>query len=364
MKKLLTFLFLLITTNLFAIQLPEGTDARVTRIQQTGDVITFVYLKEPTIINTPVGKMEVYDEVYFYESGKVKSVRPSNSGVLKLSIGELPYSDYYNIEFYENGKVKSFYLNNETLVKTSVGEINIKYGEVYLYENGLLYSCELAECKSPINTPIGNIYPSKYSKIFFYKNGSLDSVVTDEVLQINVLDKIFYVQAGKEIYFSEDKKLQSFTTKLNKIKINNFDIDFSNTECKLAIYSDNSMLIIPYSEYYYDKLLINKKEFSGSRYALFIPPFNNRIYLWKTYERDYYYNGSTTINLLEHKNEELTKTSIEFSNFTFAISPSLYNPPLFFDAQGNITSYYGYDEVFNEAKDIKEKEKKYFKLNK
>ncbi len=165
-------------------------------------VLKSISLQEQTFVKTSIGELPA-ELLTFYESGAIKRLFPLNGKIsaywteedeyglteeYTFNIGALSLKSRINgIYFYESGKIKSVTLwPGETLEDRSpLGCVNIRTG-ISFYADGKIKSLEPSDIL-PVKTPIGTIaaYDSRSNGINgdnnslkFYNDGAVQSLTT------------------------------------------------------------------------------------------------------------------------------------------------------------------------------------------
>lgn len=262
------FLFLkvfLICGALSALELPDGTEAKVTDLKLTNGRITQVVLKEDIEIETPVGAKKVTGQIDFYESGAIKSIIPVDGGKIETPAGTLSYSgvEILNFEipvensdfeatdaddtessenpetagevveiagsensatvenytvpvmpsplfFYESGCVKEITLNEETKIKAKIGELTVQADTVKFYDN---YNVETYKLKNncSMKLSMGKLKISNKGNLSFYESGRIKSFTLAENCPLVTNSGMVCAKADTEISLHENGKLKTFT---------------------------------------------------------------------------------------------------------------------------------------------------------
>lgn len=183
-KKIVSIIItLFVSSLLFAIILPEGTDARLSDISFTNEKITSAFLSEPTEINTPLGKIEATGKITFSESGNVLELYPSNVGILTTPIGKLSYSKLEKINFYENGTLENLTLEEAADITINNVTYTISPGFLFLYDDWKPASFILLNDKM-IDFSFGKLLIPSGSPILFYPDGDISTFVINEPSEI------------------------------------------------------------------------------------------------------------------------------------------------------------------------------------
>ncbi|MCR5436946.1 MAG: hypothetical protein K6E97_07775 [Treponema sp.] len=353
MKKLIIFLAVLFTSaNLFAIILPDGTDAVVKDIKQDGNKISYVCLKEPTKINTPIGKVVAKDYVYYNKNGRVQKFTPNEPGVASTPIGNLPYQAK-EITFYTSGNINTFYINTNLELSTPYGKITVaanqikfydnwvpeyiftsdeqtftilggeqlleKETKLYFYENGKIERLKY-KTSSEIETPIGKITPVENSELLFHENGALKSVFPSEITQIMVESNTFFIDAEKEIRFTEKGNIAGFSTSSVK------EISIGTVKVTHTGNSNEPFLIFPNVDGSY--VVTSKDELRAD------------------IKTDNYHNYGKIIYV--SANKKFIAYLEEYNLFTFTTVQSKIKYDQYFNIYGNFPEYNDYDFYINQ----------------
>lgn len=353
MKKIILFLSIfLISTNLFGIILPDGTDATVTNIKQEENRILYVCLKEPTKINTPIGKVVAKDYVYYNSNGRVTKFTPNEEGIASTPIGNLPYQAK-EITFYTSGNIKTFYLNTTLSLTTPYGKIQVdsdyiqfydnwipeffnvsentdfkildgtfsilKGTTLFFYENGAIKRFTY-DAATEINTPIGKITPDKNQTVKFHSNGKLSSIFPSEISLVTVESNTFYIDAQKEIRFTDKGNIAGFSTSsVSEISIGTIKIKHTGS-------SSAAFLIFPNIDGSYvvtsqDELLANIKTDSYHNYG-------NVVYI--------------------SANKKLVAYLQEYNLYVFRLINNTAKFTQYFNVYGEFPEYNDYDFYINQ----------------
>ena len=190
-KELLSIALMLFSINLFAVVLPEGTDARINDIQMNDEgTIEKVYLSEPTEINTFLGKMEAVGEVVFNLEGKVVELTPNKDGTAESPIGILNYKGRETIKFYNSGTVSSMTLNRDTVLVVNEREFTCYPSYISFYEEWKPFGFRLSK-ETKVKLNCGEVICAKGSIINFYSDGTIFNLELGAPAEITSADGIF-----------------------------------------------------------------------------------------------------------------------------------------------------------------------------
>ncbi len=390
MKKLatlLTSLALFSQIQLFAIPLPEGTDARITNVKQTNGKITYVRLREPTSLNTPIGPVLASGDVYFFETGTIQKIRPDQKGTYTGKIGTLAYDSNDTIEFYESGAIKSFSSLSESIINTPCGTMNANYGTVNFYDNwipasfvlkdniemsstagkmtakkrnriyfdqnGSIESFTISESQ-PLKTTIGNVYPKSDTDIYLYSNGQIKSVVADDMCMINSDSNLIFTKSSSPIKFYEDGKIKSIVTDMGDftygaytftLKNNSYgEEDYNKT---ISFYEDGSIAISS-EDYFYNNFVLKNYDYGQdySNYGLVISKDRKTLAL---YERE---NSRGSLKILENDGTNMKQSFYESLSFDSYSKANLFDEnPIQFNQDGKISGYTKLVSQYDKSKD-------------
>lgn len=269
MKKiLLSITSILMSLSLFAIELPEGTNARVSGLKLSNGNITEVTLREDTEINTPLGVKVVTGKVTFYESGAVKSFTPVENGTVETEAGVLTYDgiklitvevpaevteevvDDFSIwseetveiveetpaetvevtvipaeiTLYESGCVKEIVITEETKIKTKIGNLTVQPGLVEFYDNYVVKSYQLKN-NCTLKLSVGSVKISKEGRLTFYDNGKIMELTVAEPCDLTTDIGTISTNENSILTFHSTGKLQSVETNdIYKLTYDNNDL--------------------------------------------------------------------------------------------------------------------------------------------
>lgn len=201
-KSLFTILLTFLVISAYAVILPEGTDARINDIVVNDDnIITSVYLSEPTEINTFLGKIEATGEILFNDNGQVKEFTPNKNGTVETPIGTLNYKALNVIKFFDFGCVASMTLSEVTKLTVN----NISYtcypSFISFYDNWKPFGFKVSQ-DIPISAKCGDIICAKNSTVMFYENGNIFSLELGAPAELKTTDGNF--TALKELILSNE----------------------------------------------------------------------------------------------------------------------------------------------------------------
>lgn len=393
MKKLLFIVLSLITSVLYAVPLPEGTDARITSVKQEGGKIVYVRLSEKTTVNTPVGPITVSDDLRFNQDGQVIECKPSLSGEIETPIGKLKYDSNRPLYFYDSGCVKQIYIYPSQEITIAAGTFNISSGWLLLYENYVPFRFDLARNAdltlpsgtirvstntmtfnadgtinsfyvsetAPLQTSIGKVYPRRYSLLSLYPDASIKSIVSEDICMVTVADSLIFTSAGTEITFNQEGKVNRFVTDAEELNLNGFELKFNDSYKKYVyVHEDNSFVLMPYTSEYSSRSLyfsIAKQKFYEP-YGVYFPSNFNVFYMWKGGS-----NGmEAEMYCLDIEGEPVAVYSVpvripRYSYHDYQTESYLnlfHNKPLVLDEEASIIAYLKEDLQFNEIKDYSE----------
>jgi len=235
------FIFIFLSSvNLFSLVLPEKTDALVKDVFEKDGKILKATLIDPTILNspigkikfrgvitfyengkikegeldqqliyTPIGRVKVEGKVSFYENGKIKEINISEPQKVYLPVGQLVVEGVAS--FYDNGNVDKVDLSSSQVINTTAGKLKMD-GTLYFYPSRKFLGAYLAEHQI-INTPLGNL---KVKYISFYESRKLKSIQTSELVDFSNSYGSFKVKA---YHFYESGKLLGIEIQPQNIKI-------------------------------------------------------------------------------------------------------------------------------------------------
>ena len=217
---------LLLCSHLWAIKLPDGTDAMIGRFEKHGNgKFKSVQLLEPIEIKTSIGTLTFNNTIYFYESGKIEKGELAKNFNIKTSFGNF---DISRVSFYESGALMSFDCGSEQAkVKTILGDVNLARNyssedSVKMYESG----------------SIKNIYIEDFvvPKECSYNNGMF--------ALLKICDNLsFYENEGVESLcipvYQGRKNAQTFNIPYGKLELK--DIGYGSFLCKLKLYNDGKI---------------------------------------------------------------------------------------------------------------------------
>ena len=236
-------LFMCMRLHLWAIKLPDGTDAMIGKFEKySNGKFKSVVLLESTEIKTSVGVLPFKNTIYFWENGQIEKGELANEFNIETSFGNFAIS---KVAFYEEGSLKSIYYKEEmkgVKVKTILGEIPLGYrysdsneNIINIYKNGVLKDFNTDGCI--------------ISKECTYKNGMFAGLKIDGVIS-------FYetgdVEMVKIPVYQNFRNRQSFNTPYGKIELK--DDGYGSSSCRLKFYSDGK---IKYMDLGYSKNVLN-----------------------------------------------------------------------------------------------------------
>ncbi|MDS0526900.1 hypothetical protein NNC19_14505 [Clostridium sp. SHJSY1] len=231
------------------------------RFYKNGNIKSLA-LNEQITVNTDVGDFSA-EKIVFYEDGKIKRLFPLDGKLSAYWTEEDEYklankyiihtrkvdfsSKIISLFFFKSGKIKSVTLWSKERIKLKIKDelINIRIG-LSFYEDGEISSCEPA-IPTPIKTPIGIIDAFDKSAIGihgednslkFNENGSIKSLITS-TNKIEVTNR----EGEKEIYSS--KTIKKYVGDINTtvpVCIEFFENDIKINEDKYKI-NENSFEI-------------------------------------------------------------------------------------------------------------------------
>ncbi len=241
MKKLYAIILsIFIPMNIFALVLPEGTNARIVDLKQERGKIVSATLKSPTVLNTPLGKVESKDKVEFYTSGSVKSFVPVADGSFKNEVLDVLYCGGREITFYESGCIKSCELADSVKIDGRIGTIPVQEGQIEFYDNWIPKSLSLS-ADTEFHMPAGNASAAAGSTITFYPSGRLESFYAKDSAALETSVGKVYVLAGSLITAHKNAKIKSLVPEdlcLVTLGENTF---FSVPETTITFASDGSV---------------------------------------------------------------------------------------------------------------------------
>ncbi len=168
-------LFVFYVFPLWASESTNCSEKSVTNVKESADTNIKpkkpINLIEPTVFETPVGKLEFGNnnrggDVYFHKNGKVKQGWLAVPTEVDTPAGKL---EIYVISFWANGSIRSVVLDRQD-VETSVGKL--KSYVVSFYESGTISSIVIDE--QMVKTPIGEL--ELRDNIEFHTNGNVRQV--------------------------------------------------------------------------------------------------------------------------------------------------------------------------------------------
>lgn len=243
LKKTVFLICLFMCLKLWAIKLPDGTDAMIGKFEKhSNGKFKSVVLLEPIEIKTSIGVLSFKNTIYFYENGQIEKGELVNVFNLETSFGNFAIS---KVAFYEGGSLKSIYYKEEmkgAKVKTILGEIPLGYrysdsneNIINIYESGTLKNFNTEGCI--------------ISKECSYNSGMFAGLKIDEVIS-------FYedgsVEKVKIPVYQNFRNRQSFNTPYGKIELKDDGYGFSS--CELQLYSNGK---IKYMDLGYSKNVLN-----------------------------------------------------------------------------------------------------------
>ncbi|AGT42788.1 hypothetical protein [Treponema pedis] len=149
------------------------TDGRIHFYENGG--ISWVEIK-PKQINTSIGKIET-TKLFFNKKGSLSMCKISPQKITSGKYSGLEFLSsftiYDEIAFYENGKIKNFSLRSNDWIKTNIGKIKVTKdgGFLEIYENGNLKKAFIQS--QVFDTPLGLI---SLSNINLYESGKFESI--------------------------------------------------------------------------------------------------------------------------------------------------------------------------------------------
>ena len=241
LKKISLFVCMFITSYLWAIKLPCGTDAMIGSFEKyKNGKFKSVELIEPVEIETSIGLLTFKDTINFYENGKIETGILANKFNLNTSFGSFLI---YKVSFYQNATLESFnyiYKDQDAKIKTILGEI--EYTD--LYENCV---------KLHENGNIKSFYTNNFiiSKDCSYNNGIFQGLKITDLIS-------FYEDGSVESIFipvyQGRKNAQSINTPYGKLQLE--DSGHGSVLCELKLYNNGN---IKYINLQYNKnMLITK----------------------------------------------------------------------------------------------------------
>lgn len=352
----------------FAVPLPEGSDARITEVRQSNGKIVYVRLKEATKLNTPLGTLEAVEEVFFYESGGIKTFQPAASGEYTSPVGTLTYTTA-PISFYESGAVEEMELATETDITGSVGRIRVAAKPLTFYDNWIPSSVELAEdCQvklkagvvtvrsgyrmffhengtiqsftvsksDPLDSSIGKIYPQEGSVMELHPNGSLATVSPEDICMITVDETLYFTKARSPIAFRDGGQVLRFSAEAQDFIFGKFKFTLESGSTEMFIYDDGSVFFTN-PGYVHLAGLEYRRHCNG----LFVTPVHERLIYWEES-----YNDISVYSYSYNADEKLVSTSLNMNILQYTPDTMKYfeNPPFTFDQESNIVSYLGFEK--------------------
>ena len=187
-RELLSIFAVFLSINLFAVVLPEGTDARINDIQMNDDgIIEKVYLSEPIQLNTFLGRIEAVGEVLFNSEGKIIEFTPNKDGTAESPIGSLNFKGRETIKFYDNGTVSSMTLNRDTILIVNEREFTCYPSFISFYEDWKPFGFRISK-DTNIKLKCGDVICAKGSIINFYSDGNIFNMELGAPAEINSAD--------------------------------------------------------------------------------------------------------------------------------------------------------------------------------
>lgn len=369
MKKILLFVVLACCAiSSFAVPLPDGSDARITEVRQSNGKIVYVRLKEPTVLNTPLGVLEAVEEVFFYESGAIKEFQPSVASEYESPVGTLPYTTS-PISFYESGSVEEMELAKVTDVTGSVGRIKVAAKPITFYDNWIPSSVELAEdCQvkvksgvvsartgyrmffhengtiqsftvsqsEPLDSSIGKIYPQEGSVMELHPNGMLSVVSPEDICMVTVDDVLYFTKARSPIAFRANGQVLRFSAEAQDFTFGEFKFTLENGSTEMFVYEDGSVFFSS-PGYVHLAGLEYRRHCNG----LYVAPVHHRLIYWEES-----YDDTSVYSYSYNADGKLTSTSLNMNILQYNQDTMKYfeNQPFTFDGDGNVTSYLGFEK--------------------
>ncbi len=352
MKKIIMALALLLAaSSVYAMLLPEGSQANVNDVSLTDGKISSVTLMDNAEINTPFGKLQATGTITFNPDGSVESFTPVKSGSFETPAGTFSYagqedSSYTTpaLEFYPGGSLKKITLSAETKLVTKAGTLTAQAAPVEFYDqyaaksfkpkNNFYITIAAGKFKvskddfvefypsgkfkaftiegpASLTTDMGTISIIGKAKVSTYENKKIESITVDSVQALKYSDNYIYTAPDSTVYFYSSGKLKEVTAINNEFILGQFKIFNSSSKLKINFYESGSLIIMDSK---YNCNSIDNYELSPET-IFFNPQTPERIIapvLSYDYYRDYYDEAACY-----YKETALTKKDGEVITKTF-----------------------------------------------
>lgn len=350
MKKIIMALALLLAaSSVYAMLLPEGSQANVSDVSLTDGKISSVTLMDNAEINTPFGKLQATGTITFNSDGSVESFTPVKSGSFETPAGTFSYagqedSSYTTpaLEFYPGGSLKKITLSAETKLVTKAGTLTAQAAPVEFYDqyaaksfkpkNNFYITIAAGKFKvskddfvefypsgkfkaftiegpASLTTDMGTISIIGKAKVSTYENKKIESITVDSVQALKYSDNHIYTAPDSTVYFYSSGKLKEVTAINNEFILGQFKVTNVVKETKVKFYESGSLIV---STCYIN--FDNYKIYCGDDIIFFNPQAPERIFA-SVLAYDYYgsYNDEAAycykVTALTKKDGEvITKT--------------------------------------------------------
>lgn len=286
MKKIIMALALLLAaSSVYAMLLPEGSQANVSDVSLTDGKISSVTLMDNAEINTPFGKLQATGTITFNSDGSVESFTPVKSGSFETPAGTFSYagqedSSYTTtpaLEFYPGGSLKKITLSAETKLVTKAGTLTAQAAPVEFYDqyaaksfkpkNNFYITIAAGKFKvskddfvefypsgkfkeftiegpASLTTDMGTISIIGKAKVSTYENKKIESITVDSVQALKYSDNYIYTAPDSTVYFYSSGKLKEVTAINNEFILGQFKVFNSSSKLKVNFYESGSLIII------------------------------------------------------------------------------------------------------------------------
>ncbi len=285
MKKIIMALALLLAaSSVYAMLLPEGSQANVSDVSLTDGKISSVTLMDNAEINTPFGKLQATGTITFNSDGSVESFTPVKSGSFETPAGTFSYagqedSSYTTpaLEFYPGGSLKKITLSAETKLVTKAGTLTAQAAPVEFYDqyaaksfkpkNNFYITIAAGKFKvskddfvefypsgkfkeftiegpASLTTDMGTISIIGKAKVSTYENKKIESITVDSVQALKYSDNYIYTAPDSTVYFYSSGKLKEVTAINNEFILGQFKVTNRYNKKQVNFYESGSLIIM------------------------------------------------------------------------------------------------------------------------
>lgn len=154
--------------------------------------------KNPPKIKTNIGLLPIGGIVELYPSSNIKRVTINNEFFYTITAGNFKSIEITkSVEFFENGNISSMILNKPQIIKSNSGNVRAS-GKISLWENGNIKNVEFPEAIT-INTPSGYL---NLNKLFYYETGELMGGLSMQTRKVGG-EYIMFSKEGKNLGIAE-----------------------------------------------------------------------------------------------------------------------------------------------------------------